>query len=101
VASSFEHPEPVSDLERVASLVEEELAGWRRRSLKAEGELEEARTKVPPAAAGDIAQLRDRVAALEVENQGLRLRIAQAREQIEQLKTRLRFVGDQVAGDLG
>lgn len=90
----------LAELERVALLLEEELAAWRRRCLKAEAELEDARNRVPAVTVGDLALVRQRVTELESENGTLRARIATAREQVEQLRTRLRFVGDPVGGNL-
>jgi len=101
LASRSERPDQALEgLERIAGLLETELAGWRRRCLKAEAEVEEARTRVPEVTTGDLALLRIRIGEVESENQRLRDRIAQAREQLEQLKTRLRFVGDQVTGEV-
>jgi chromosome segregation ATPase len=88
-------------LERTASALESELATWRRRSLKAEGDLEEAARRVPDVTTADVALLNQRIGELETENQRLRDRIGTAREQVEQLKTRLRFVEEHVAGELG
>lgn len=88
----------LADLERIAVLLEDELAGWRRRCLKAETELEDARHRVPQATSGDLQLLRQRVAELESANETLERRIASAREQLEQLRTRLRFVGEQATG---
>jgi chromosome segregation ATPase len=82
----------------VAQALEEELANWRRRSMKAEAEVEEVRGK-SGAVAGDLAAVRQRVTELEAENRRLEDRIAAAREQVEQLRTRLRFVEEQVTGD--
>ena len=89
----------LNELEAVARQLEEELAGWRRRCLKAETELEEIRSRVPPITAGDVALMRQRTVDLEAENQLLRDRIDNAREQLEQLRTRLRFVGEQAGGE--
>ncbi len=101
MASRSEHPDQaLAELERIAGLLETELAGWRRRCLKAESLVEEARNRVPEVTTGDVALLRGRISEVESENQRLRERIAAAREQLEQLKTRLRFVGDQVTGEL-
>ncbi len=99
MASHSEHPEQaLAALERVAGLLEAELAGWRRRCLAAEGELAEAKNRVPEVTTGDVALLRSRITEVESENQRLRDRIVGAREQLEQLKTRLRFVGEQATG---
>jgi predicted nuclease with TOPRIM domain len=45
-------------------------------------------------AVADLSQARQRLALLEGENQLLRQRIAAAREQVEQLRTRLHFIED-------
>ncbi len=101
MASHSEHPEQaLVELERVAGLLETELAGWRRRCLKAESLVEGARNRVPEVTSGDLGLLRGRISEVESENHRLRDRIGAAREQLEQLKTRLRFVGGQVAGDI-
>lgn len=100
MARHSEPPEdPVALLERVAARLEDELAGWRRRSFKAEAEAEDARGRATPVSSGDLTLIRQRVSDLEAENQRLRARVAEAREQVEQLRTRLRFVGDQAQGD--
>ena len=91
--------DPLTRLERVAQALEQELAGWRRRCMKAEAELEEARGRIGPVGSGDAVGLRQRLVELEAEKQALTARILMAREQIEQLRTRLRFVEEQVAGD--
>ncbi|MEZ4457825.1 MAG: hypothetical protein R2882_14950 [Gemmatimonadales bacterium] len=94
-------PDRLGELEQIAAMLEDELAGWRRRCLKAETELDEARNRVPAVSPADLAAARQQVTELEAENQALRQRIAHAREQVEQLRTRLRFVGDQVGGEIG
>lgn len=100
MASPSERPDQaLAELERMAGLLETELAGWRRRCLKAEAEVEAARKRVPDVTTGDLTLLRARISEVESENHRLRDRIAAAREQLEQLKTRLRFVGGQVTGD--
>ena len=100
MASPSERPDQALDeLERIAGLLETELAGWRRRCLKAEAEVEAAKGRVPDVTSGDLMLLRGRMTEVESENQHLRDRITAAREQLEQLKTRLRFVGGQVTGD--
>ena len=77
----------------MAALLESELAGWRRRCLKAETELDEGRSRAPSMTPADLALLRQRVAEVEAENLRLQERIGHAREQVEQLRTRLRFAG--------
>ena len=89
------------ELERIAVLLEEELAAWRRRCLKAEDDVEEAHQRaqaVPAISSGDMQLLQRRIDELEQENAALVRRIEAAREQLEQLRTRLRFVGEQATG---
>jgi len=88
-------------LEQTAQALEGELASWRRRCLKAEAEIDEAAQRVPEVTSADVALLRRRIDELETENQRLRDRIGSARDQVEQLKTRLRFVEEHVGGELG
>jgi hypothetical protein len=94
LTSPYARPDrpPLEELERLLAAVEEELAGWRSRA----GKLGEA--AVPRASgrggAVDLQQSRQRLALLEGENHLLRQRIAAAREQLEQLRTRLRFIED-------
>jgi hypothetical protein len=81
------------ELDRLLAALEEEL-GLKKGSGKAELEPAAGRGRV-----ADLTQARQRIALLEGENQLLRQRIAAAREQVEQLRTRLRFIEDRGAGD--
>ena len=84
----------LEELERLLGALEEEL-GLRKGGAPPRGEPEPpSRSRV-----SDLPQARQRIALLEGENQLLRQRIAAAREQVEQLKTRLRFIEDKSAGD--
>jgi chromosome segregation ATPase len=80
----------LAQLERLVEALETELGSWRDRSLKAEQELTQGkgRSHTGP----ELLQARQRVGLLEGENRVLQQRISAAREQIEQLKSRLRFV---------
>lgn len=98
---SDERDKVLEALERTAQALETELATWRRRCLKAEAEIEEAANRIPEVTTADVALLRRRIDELEADNQRLRDRIGTAREQVEQLKTRLRFVEEHVGGELG
>ena len=91
--------EALAALVETASALEAELATWRRRCLQAETEVEAAARRVPPVTIADVTILRQRLVEVEGENQRLRDRIATAREQIEQLRTRLHFVEEHVGGD--
>jgi len=100
LASASERPDlaRLAELERIAGLVAEEVTAWRERCLAAEAELAELRAKGASFVSGDIAQARERTTELEAENRELSARIAVAREQIEQLRTRLRFVDEGAFG---
>lgn len=77
----------------------EELATWRRRALRAEAELQEARSLLPASGEavvpGDITQ---RLASLEQEEAELQRRLGLAREYVERLRTRLRFLEERAEG---
>jgi chromosome segregation ATPase len=80
------------DLEQVVNNLAEELAGWRRRTLKAEAELQQARANGGVLAGPELNQARQRVIELETENQALRLRIEAAKERLRVLAGRLTFM---------
>ena len=82
----------LGDLEQVVNNLAEELAGWRRRTLKAEAELQQARANGGVLAGPELTQARQRVIELETENQALRLRIEAAKERLGVLAGRLSFM---------
>ena len=82
----------LDDLEQVAGHLAEELAGWRRRTLKAEAELQQARANGGVLAGPELNQARQRVIELETENQALRLRIEAGKERLRVLAGRLTFI---------
>ena len=85
---------PIAELERLVDALEHELSAWRDRALRAEQEA----TPVKGRGHGpELSQARQRIGLLEGENRALTLRIAAAREQVEQLKSRLRFVEEHEA----
>lgn len=84
-------------MDRLLTALEQELEAWRSRTYKAEQEIGAGKGRGHVAA--DLHQSRQRVNLLEGENQLLRQRIAAAREQVERLRTRLRFVEEHGAGD--
>jgi FtsZ-binding cell division protein ZapB len=94
VSYYYERPDQqaVVDLEQVVQHLAEELAGWRRRSLKAEGELQQARANGGVIAGPELTQARQRVIDLETENQALRLRIEAAKERLRALAGRVSFL---------
>lgn len=90
----YERPDQqaLGDLEQVVNSLAEELAGWRRRTLKAEAELQQARANGGVLAGPELNQARQRVIELETENQALRLRIDAAKERLRVLAGRLSFM---------
>jgi hypothetical protein len=94
MASNYERPDlaVLSELEQLLRHLGDEVAGWRRRTLKAEAELQEARSRGGVLAGPELLQARQRVIELEVDNQALRHRIAGARERLQALSSRLAFL---------
>jgi chromosome segregation ATPase len=92
LTSPYERPDrpALSQLERTLAAVEEELAGWRERCLRAEQEATPQKGK--SGGGPELLQARQRIAQMESENRALQQRIAAAREQLEQLRSRLWFV---------
>jgi FtsZ-binding cell division protein ZapB len=90
----YERPDhqALGDLEQVVNNLAEELAGWRRRTLKAEAEMQQARANGGVLAGPELNQARQRVIELETENQALRLRIDAAKERLRVLAGRLSFM---------
>jgi FtsZ-binding cell division protein ZapB len=89
----------LTDLEQVVQHLAEELAGWRRRTLKAEGELQQARENGGVIAGPELNQARQRVIELETENQALRLRIDAAKDRLRALAGRLSFLEQHGGGN--
>ncbi len=94
MASSYERPDlaALSELEQVLRHLGDEVAGWRRRTLKAEAELQEARSRGGVLAGPELIQARQRVVELEMENQALLQRIESARGRLQSLSARLAFL---------
>jgi hypothetical protein len=80
----------LGELEAVISHIAEELAGWRRRALKAETQ----RTEL--GAGHDVVGARERILELEQVNEELQERLVAARERVEYLLGRLQFLEEQV-----
>jgi cell division protein FtsB len=89
----------LDQLEAILRHVADELAGWRARALKAEGELKEVGGK----AGGGKPDLetRTRVADLEQENKVLRQRIEAAQLGVHDLLSRLAFLEEQARDSRG
>jgi dynactin complex subunit len=101
VTYHYERPDQraLSDLEQVLHNIADELAGWRRRTLKAEAELQEARANGGVLAGPELTQTRQRVIELEMENLALRQRIDAAKERLVALASRLSFLEQQSGGN--
>jgi chromosome segregation ATPase len=101
VAQIYERPDlpALAELERVLQSVAEELAAWRRRSLKAEAELKEAQASGGVVAPAELKESRQRVVELETENQALRQRIDAAKERLRVLAARLSFLEQHGGGN--
>ena len=97
----YERPDQkaLRDLEQVVHHLAEELAGWRRRTLKAEGELQQARANGGVLAGPELTQARQRIIELETENQALRLRIDAAKDRLQALSGRVSFLEQHGGGN--
>ena len=100
MTQSYERPDAraLDELIDLLQNVGEELATWRRWSLKAETELQEAKASGGVLAGPELIQARQRVIDLELENQALRRRVEGTRERVRMLADRLSFL-EQDAGD--
>jgi hypothetical protein len=94
VSYHYERPDQkaLSELEQVVHHLTEELAGWRRRTLKAEGELQQARVNGSVLAGPELTQARQRIVELETENQALQQRIDAAKDRLQVIAGRLSFL---------
>ncbi len=91
--SNEERPEfqALEELREVLSALTSELAAWRRRALTAEAE--QAQLQLDP----DLVGNRERVVALEAENEELKRRLEATHARVSELIGRLRFLEEQVA----
>ena len=101
VAYTYDRPDAkaLADLEQLLKHLSEELAGWRRRTLRAEAELAEAESRGGKVAGPELKEARRRVTELETENQALRHRIEAARERLKALAGRLSFLEQHGGGN--
>jgi len=101
VAYTYERPDlpALAELERVLQNMTEELAAWRRRTLKAEAELKEAQASGGVVAGAELKDSRQRVIEFETENQALRQRIESAKERLRVLAARLAFLEQHGGGN--
>ena len=89
--SESENPElaALAGLEEVVKGVSEELAAWRRRALKAEGD------RGAMGADHDVVSQKERIVSLEGQNAELERRLDAARGRLQDLVKRLRFLEEQ------
>ena len=94
MAYTYERPDlrALDDLEQLLRHLAEEVAGWRRRTLKAEAELQELRALGGGNSGPELGQARQRIIELETENGMLRQRVDTARERVKSLAGRLSFL---------
>ncbi len=96
----------LDQLETILRHVADELAGWRARALKAEGDLKELTARASTAGGGAGGggagpgwkadpESRNRIADLEQENRALRQRVEAARVRVHDLLARLTFLEEQ------
>ena len=90
----------LDQLETILRHVADELAGWRARAVKAEGELKDTAGRAgggggAGSAAKPDAETRNRIADLEQENKTLRQRVEAARLRVHDLLSRLTFLEEQ------
>jgi len=90
VGERLEVREAIDQLEAILRDVAEELAGWRARALKAEGELKAGGRVAPPKAPES-----------ESENKVLRQRVEAARVRVQELLQRLTFLEEQAREPVG
>lgn len=93
--SASESPEfaALSELEAVVRHLCDELAVWRRRAQKAEGD----RPSSGRASGHDLVGEREKVVGLETENAELERRLDATRVRVQDLLKRLRFLEEQAS----
>lgn len=92
MASAGERPDldALRELDDVLRHLTEELAGWRRRALSAEAKAADAARFVEDGDGGV-----GRVKTLQDENRELERRLVTARTQVQEILSRLQFLGQQ------
>ena len=88
----------LDQLETILRHVQEELAGWRTRALKAESDLKDQPAAGQARSTGPVRHdpdARGRASEVEQENKQLRQRVEAARVRVGELLSRLTFLEDQ------
>ena len=91
--------EVLAELETLLKHASDEAAAWRRRSLKAESEVTQLREESGALGGPELRESRQRVVALEVENEELRRRVEAARKKVAVLVERLAFLERETIGE--
>ncbi|MFQ5550377.1 MAG: hypothetical protein ACE5FJ_03970 [Gemmatimonadales bacterium] len=94
----------LNELEKVLTALKEELAGWRRRALKAEASGKGGGGRAGSGngkSDGVSEQLLERVEELETENSDLLQRLETARGRVDGLLDRLQFLEEQTGVEAG
>lgn len=89
----------LTELEALLKHATDEAVGWRRRSLKAEAEVAQLREESGALGGPELGETRQRVVALEVENEELRRRVEAARQKVVVLVQRLTFLERETVGE--
>ena len=94
MTSSYVRPDTaaLAELERVLRHLTDELAAWRRRCLKAEGELQGLKAQDGMVPGDRVHRVTGRMLDLEKENLDLRTRVDRARDMVARLQQRLAFL---------
>jgi hypothetical protein len=85
----------VRELEQLVGHLADELAGFRRRALLAEGRLRELEEQDAEPDVKRQRELRERCSTLEHENAALRSRLESATDRTRQVLDRVRFIRQQ------
>ena len=96
---SYDRPDAraLDELDTLVRNLLDELAGWRRRCLKAEAELQHV-SGATGVSGRDVGAVRARVAELEAENVALRQRADAARDRLRAILGRIAFLEEQAGG---
>ncbi len=94
--SSADNPQrdPLGELEVVTRLLAEEVSAFRLRAQRAEAAQAEM-----SGGDYDVVSSRSRIVDLETENRNLQERLDEARQRVERLLARLRFLEEQLLAD--
>jgi hypothetical protein len=100
MTSPYERPDraALADLGPLVEALGQELASWHARALKAEAHSGELGGRGGQAGAGVAPADAEQLASLEAEATELRRRLDRAREQVDMLRTRLRFLEERTEG---